>query len=118
MITTQGQEPSAQPKQPLNSAREEVKTQPGGASIPQKTDNSDKTLTETQTKELVDKLNDSELAAHTKLRFGFHEQSATYYVSVIDPSTQEVLRQFPSEEAMKLAQRGADAEGMLLDAKG
>jgi len=52
--------------------------------------------------EIVQKLN-SDTALNTKVKFGFHDESSTYFVSVRDAKTDEVLRKYPSDEAMSLA---------------
>ncbi len=53
-----------------------------------------------------------------ELNFSVDEDSGKTVVRIIDAETQEVIRQIPSEEAMKLAQRVRESladEGLLVD---
>ncbi len=53
-----------------------------------------------------------------ELSFSVDKESGATVVKVIDAETKEMIRQMPSEEAMKLAQRikeSLSSEGLLLD---
>ncbi len=69
-------------------------------------------------KELVDEMNQNLDPLDTSLKFGFHDKSDTYYVSVIDANTEEVIRKFPTEEAMQLSAKMKELVGMIFDKKG
>ncbi|GLP94982.1 flagellar protein FlaG [Paraferrimonas sedimenticola] len=49
------------------------------------------------------------------LSFGIHEASGKQTIAVIDTDTGEVIRHIPSIEALELAQKLADAQGLLLN---
>jgi len=55
---------------------------------------------------------------NTTIRFGFDDKTDEMYVSVIDTKDNKVIRQIPSEEAMKLAAKMRELVGMLFDEKG
>ena len=69
-------------------------------------------------KELVEQMNRNLDPFNTSLRFGFHDKSETYYVSVIDTATNDIIRKFPSEEAMDLSIKMKELVGMIFDQKG
>lgn len=51
------------------------------------------------------------------LKFSLDDESGKVIVKVTDSSTGEVIRQMPSEEALKLAQRLQEARSLLFQAK-
>ncbi|GGJ80499.1 flagellar protein FlaG [Pseudomonas matsuisoli] len=51
------------------------------------------------------------------LKFSLDDDSGKVVVKVTDSSTGEVIRQMPSEEALKLAQRLQEARSLLFQAK-
>jgi flagellar protein FlaG len=55
--------------------------------------------------------------AITSLRFHIDEETGKTIVSVVDPSTGQVVRQIPSEEALALARHLGDAHGVLVNLK-
>lgn len=71
-----------------------------------------------QLKDLVDNLNKSLDPFNTSLKFGFNDKAETYFVSVIDTNTNDVIRKFPTEEAMQLSQKMKELVGMIFDKKG
>jgi flagellar protein FlaG len=51
------------------------------------------------------------------LKFSMDDESGKVVVKVTDSTTGEVIRQMPSEEALKLAQRLQEARSLLFQAK-
>lgn len=51
------------------------------------------------------------------LQFSVDEDSGTTVIKVIDPETEEVIRQIPPEEVMTLSQRLEELAGVLIKAK-
>jgi flagellar protein FlaG len=51
----------------------------------------------------VDKMNEAMLGSSQSLQFSIDEDSKDIVVKVIDQSTQEVVRQIPSKEALQIA---------------
>ncbi len=95
---------------------QEVKTQVQTA---QEKSNHDKPLiSESDVQDLVDTLNKSLSPFNTSIRFGFDNNSDVFYVSVIDTSTQDLIRRFPAEQAQSLAGKMNEIVGIIFDEKG
>ncbi|MBM7072210.1 flagellar protein FlaG [Shewanella sp. 202IG2-18] len=52
--------------------------------------------------------------SHKSIQFQVHEDSGKTVISVTDTQSGEVIRQLPSEEALKLAEKFAEMSGLLL----
>ena len=63
-------------------------------------------------------LNQISLQRSLKLEFSIHENSGRVVVRVIDRSTDEVVRQFPPEELLSLAERFHNGGRLLEDLVG
>ena len=68
--------------------------------------------------EITKQLNKEMDTLNTTIRFGFNDKINEMYVSVIDTKDDRVIRQIPSEEAMRLAAKMRELVGMLFDEKG
>lgn len=67
-------------------------------------------LTAEEVQDVVDKLNDFMQGQQRNLNFSVDKDTDNLVVKVMDTQTEEVIRQFPSEETLKLAKH---IEGML-----
>lgn len=67
-------------------------------------------LTAEEVQDVVDKLNDFMQGQQRNLNFSVDKDTDNLIVKVMDTQTEEVIRQFPSEETLKLAKH---IEGML-----
>ena len=65
--------------------------------------------------EIVDRLNHGVREIHERMSFSFHEKTKRIIVSVIDGDTNQVVREIPSKEAIKLLEHIQDFLGMLVD---
>jgi flagellar protein FlaG len=65
----------------------------------------------------VDTLNHNTQFAAQGLRFSVDEESGKTVVKIVDTETQNVLRQFPSEDALALAHSIDKMQGLLLREK-
>lgn len=74
----------------------------------------EKSMSETLT-QLADKLNHQMDALNTNIKFGFNSEIDSMYISVTEKNTGRVIRQIPSEEAMRLTAYLKDAIGMIFD---
>jgi len=60
----------------------------------------------------------------TDIRFVVDKPTGTYYFKIIDPETQEVIRQVPSEEVLAMARKlrelskSQNASGVMMDKEG
>lgn len=57
------------------------------------------------------------IALNMNLKFSTDEETGKLIVSVVNPSSGEVLRQMPSEEALKVAEAIGRYQGMFVDLK-
>jgi len=71
-----------------------------------------------QMKDMVEQMNKSLDPFKTSLKFGFHDASDTYYVSIVDTNTNDIIRTFPPEEVMELSVKMKEFVGMIFDQKG
>ena len=68
-----------------------------------------------ETKVVVDKLNSSVDKFNGRLSFHYHEKTHRVIMKVIDPDTDEVIREIPARDAIKLLEHIQDYLGMLVD---
>lgn len=66
----------------------------------------------------VEDLNEQMDMLETNLKFGYNDKLNVMYVNVYEKSSGELVRKFPTEEAMKLAEHMKEFVGMLFDKKG
>ena len=67
---------------------------------------------------LAGQLNDEIAPLTNDIRFGFSEEIGQLMVNVVDANTGEVIRQFPTEEAIEIMTKMKELIGMLFDKKG
>ena len=68
--------------------------------------------------ELVTKLNQEMSPLSRDVKFGYNEDIGQLMVNVIDANTGDIIRQMPSEEAIKIMTKMKELIGMLFDKKG
>jgi flagellar protein FlaG len=66
-------------------------------------------------KAAVGKLNDSMQANDRSLQFSIDEDSKRTVVKLIDVNTKEVVRQYPTEEALRISKSLDNFKGMLIN---
>jgi flagellar protein FlaG len=67
-----------------------------------------------QLKDLVQQANDFIKPLNGSLQFSIDQDLGTTIVKVVDTSTQEVIKQFPSEEMLGLAKALSQLKGLLV----
>lgn len=65
----------------------------------------------------VDSLNGFIEPLNTNLKFIYHEKLEKYYVTVINVSTEEVIREIPPEKMLDMYAAMAESMGLLVDEK-
>ena len=70
-----------------------------------------------QVKQAVEKIQNSVDKLAQNLQFSIDEDTGKTVVKVLDSQTQEVIRQFPSEEAISIARALDKAQGLLFNDK-
>lgn len=120
--STQGLQPAAVPLQPkpTQNASPESETKPDSAATSEERGKTvSKENLETAAKTVEEYLQQS----NPDLQFSMDKETGMYCIKVVDPSTEKVIRQIPSEETLKLAKRlqtqwSKDASGVLIDSEG
>ncbi len=67
-----------------------------------------------RTQKVVDNISESLSSMQTSLNLSVDEDLGRVIVKVVDPETQEILKQFPSEDALKLAKSLGRMTGMFV----
>ncbi len=68
--------------------------------------------------ETVKELNSQMDMLNTNITFAFNDKIEMLYVNVKERSTGKLIRKFPTEEAMKLAEHMKEFVGIIFDKKG
>ncbi|WP_240949616.1 flagellar protein FlaG [Psychrobacillus sp. BL-248-WT-3] len=68
-------------------------------------------------KKMTDSMNKFLETTSTELRFKFHEELNTYYVTLIDANTEEIVREIPSKKLMDMYAAMRDFVGFFVDEK-
>lgn len=77
----------------------------------------DKKKVQESAKEAASKLQDFVSSVGTSLRFSVDDDSGQTVIKVLDPESQKVLRQIPSEEALALSKALDNFKGLLVRQK-
>jgi flagellar protein FlaG len=57
----------------------------------------------------------NEILKPTHLEFKMHNEAGRYFVKIVDDKTQEVIKQIPSEEFLKMISETKNQLGLLVD---
>ncbi len=68
-------------------------------------------------KKMADSMNKFLETTSTELRFKYHEELETYYVTLINAKTEEVVREIPSKKMMDMYAAMRDLVGFIVDKK-
>ncbi|WP_342512973.1 flagellar protein FlaG [Sporosarcina sp. FSL K6-1522] len=74
-------------------------------------------LSAEKAKQMTDSMNTFLASANTQLRFKFHDKLNEYYVTVVDSTTDEVIREIPSKKLMDIHAAMREFVGLLVDQK-
>ena len=78
---------------------------------------SERMLKKSDVKLAVNNMNDFIEPVVTNLKFVFHEDLNDYYVTVVDPLTNEVVREIPPKKMLDMYVAMAQYMGLLVDEK-
>ncbi len=104
---TKDSQPAPQPGQPGQPAVEI--TLPGGR---KREDVNEATIS----KAIID-VNKFLQPSNRELRYNIHERTGKFYVKVVDPETDEVIREIPPEKSLDLLANLWELAGILVDKK-
>ncbi|MER2261222.1 MAG: flagellar protein FlaG [Psychrobacillus sp.] len=68
-------------------------------------------------KKMTDSMNKFLESTMTELRFKYHDELETYYVTLIDSKTDEVVREIPSKKLMDMYAAMCEFVGLFVDKK-
>ena len=68
-------------------------------------------------KKMTDSMNKFLESTNTELRFKYHDELETYYVTLINSQTEEVVREIPSKKLMDMYAAMCEFVGILVDKK-
>ncbi len=74
-------------------------------------------LTTEEVKEIVESFQEMSETIQTKLSFSVDEENNEIVVKIFDKESEELIRQFPSEEMLALQDKMSDLAGFLFDEK-
>jgi flagellar protein FlaG len=74
-----------------------------------------KTLDPKKIEELVEALNKFLLAFDQRFKFRIHKETHQVWVRILDAETEQVLREIPSKDALRLAAKIQEFVGLLID---
>ena len=100
--------PRASKVDPIKTYRDEVEKD---AAVSKK-------LSKMEMERLIADLNDEISLISTDLRFGYNDTAEMLQVSIIDKKTDEIIRRFPTEEAVSLMSSMKEFIGLLFDKQG
>ena len=72
-------------------------------------------LSKEEISDVVEKLNSSVKEMHERMSFSYHEKTQRIVVRFINTDTNEVIREIPAKEAIKLLEHIQDFLGMMVD---
>ena len=107
-------EQSNVPKKQSNVSKEQSNVSKEQSNVPKEL-NSEKTFSKDEVVDIVDKLNAGNSDVNARISFSIHEKTNRIIVKVRDKETNEVIREFPPKEAIKLLEHLKDYLGMLVD---
>lgn len=83
----------------------------------QKDESTSKNISKDQVQASVDKINDFLKPTRHNLQFELHEELEKYYVTVVNPETDEVVREIPPRKMLDMYAKMAEYMGFLVDEK-
>lgn len=77
----------------------------------------DEKLSKIDAQSMIESMNKFLQTADAQLEFVYHEELSEYYVTIINPSTDEVIREIPSKKLMDIHAAMKEFIGILVDRK-
>ncbi|RCW67090.1 flagellar protein FlaG [Saliterribacillus persicus] len=78
---------------------------------------SEKELSKDDAKALVESLNSFLEPSFTNVRYEYHEKLEEYYVTVVDPDTDEIVKEIPPKKLLDVYASMAELMGFIVDEK-
>ncbi|MCM3567016.1 flagellar protein FlaG [Neobacillus mesonae] len=74
-------------------------------------------LSKEKTEKVIESMNDFLKESNTHLKFQFHDGLQKYYVSIVDDTTNEVIKEIPPKKLLDMYAAMTDYLGLLVDKK-
>ncbi|QED49594.1 flagellar protein FlaG [Cytobacillus dafuensis] len=87
------------------------------AEIDQQQDKHQQPQSKDQLEKVVKSMNEFVKASNTHLKFQFHDELKEYYVSIVDNTTNEVVKEIPPKKLLDMYAAMTDFLGILVDRK-
>lgn len=98
----------------VETSQEETQVAPqNGKNLPPEQPNTERI--EIDAEALAERLREFARSINRDLAFSVHDASGKTVIQVLDSETDEVIRQIPSEELLRLSERLEDAQAILFD---
>lgn len=101
-----------EPKKVVEDVKIEPTAKPSPKNLPEK---NEELLSKQDVEERINQMNDWMAPHATEIRFQLHEKLNDYFIQVIDPQTEEVLREIPSRKVLDYYAAVAQKLGLLVD---
>ncbi|TKX28620.1 flagellar biosynthesis protein FlaG [Campylobacter sp. MIT 12-8780] len=109
LTTSQAQ--NASPRQSIHNAVQNTQQSSGDSQ-------NDQLAKDKDLNQIAQNLNEQMKSLDTNIRFAYSDKIEGLYISVTEKDTGRVIRQIPSEEAMKMAEHFKNAIGLIFDKEG
>ncbi len=70
-----------------------------------------------KTEKVINSMNEFLKASNSHLKFQFHDELKEYYVTLVDDTTNEVVKEIPSKKLLDMYAAMTDYLGLLVDKK-
>ena len=97
------------------SMQTNVKVRPDQSNTGKSNTSADVKLTNENVNDLVDVLNSAAKSVNERVSFSFHEKANRVIMKVVDATTEEVVREIPPKEMIKLLEKMHELIGMFVD---
>ncbi|MCU0821015.1 MAG: flagellar protein FlaG [Spirochaetes bacterium] len=97
------------------SAQTSVKVRPNQSNTEKANTHADVKLTKENINDLIDVLNSAARSVNERVSFKFHEKANRVIMKVVDTKTDEVVREIPPKEMIKLLEQMHELIGMFVD---
>lgn len=74
--------------------------------------------TKEKTEKVINSMNNFLKESNSHLKFKFHDELKEYYVTIVDDTTNEVIKEIPSKKLLDMYAAMTDYLGLLVDKKG
>lgn len=101
----------------VNRSEQQITTNPNDASEKNETRREPELINRVELEAMVDGFNDFLEPIHTSIKFEMHDKLEKYYVTVVDTTTKEIIREIPPRKMLDMYASMAEFMGLIVDKK-